>query len=110
MTKAIVVFGPTTKNTEALAKCVADGLRNEGAEVTLKNVTNTDMNELGRYDTVVLFCAINSLSELKNDSIDLYADMKDILVAGKKAAISGPEKCKQLMQNFPELLQLRRAA
>jgi flavodoxin len=32
-----VVFGHTTKNTETLANCVADGLKKSGAEVTLKN-------------------------------------------------------------------------
>lgn len=86
-TKTIVVFGPTTKNTEALVKCVADGLKKSGAEVTLKNVISADINELKEYDAIVFVCTLKGVGKLQDDSIDLYADMKDILLAEKKHAV-----------------------
>jgi flavodoxin len=63
-----VVFGPTTKNTEALANCVADGLKKSGAEVTLKNVISADINQLKEYDAIVFVCTLKGVGKPQDDS------------------------------------------
>lgn len=83
MEKAIVVFAPTVKNTEALAEYAADGLEKGGVHVTLKNVMDASIDELNQYDTIVLFCPTRDINKQPDSSIDLHSDLNDLLVAAK---------------------------
>ena len=55
MSKAIIIYGSTTGNTEMVAKQVADVLSGIGHEVTVKDVVDTKVEELGNgYDITIL--------------------------------------------------------
>jgi flavodoxin I len=89
MTKAIIIFGSTTGNTEELSEGVAEGLKSS-AEVTIENVADTDINALADYDLLVFGCPTWGEGELQEDFIDFYEEMTEDIFKGKKAAVFGP--------------------
>jgi flavodoxin I len=96
MAKAILVYGSTTGNTETLSKSVIEGLKKGGVEVTLKNVTETDVNELKDYDLIVFGSSSwgvggeSRIEMLQEDFRDFYDRMGSISLKGKNAAVFGP--------------------
>ncbi|MGV8146941.1 MAG: flavodoxin [Alkaliphilus sp.] len=100
MSKAIVVFGSTMGNTETLAASVVEGLKEGGKEVTLKNVTDTKIEELTDYDLVVMGCSTWGLGELQDDFISFYDAMSKGMLDGKKAAVFGPGDSGMYPDNF----------
>ncbi len=54
MADAVIVYGSTTGNTEQLAGYIADGMKEAGASVTVRNVTDMDADGLLKYDILVL--------------------------------------------------------
>jgi len=90
MAKVLLVYGSTTGNTESLAQSVETGLENGGAEVTVKNVTDTKVEELADYDVLVFGCSTWGEGELQEDFIDFHDEMSNISLQGKKVAVFGP--------------------
>ena len=90
MAKVILVYGSTTGNTEVLSEHVAAGLKQAGADVTVKNVTDAGVDELIDYDAIVFGCSTWGDGELQEDFIDFHDEMDGILLEGKKAAVFGP--------------------
>ena len=90
MAKGILIYGSTTGNTETLSEGVVEGLKQGGVEVTAKNVTEANVNELTQYDLIVLGCSTWGEGELQDDFIDFYDEMPKISLTGKKAAVFGP--------------------
>ena len=90
MAKAIIIFGSSTGNTETLAQSVSLGLKEDGVEVTVKNVTGASVEELADYDVVVLGASTWYDGELQDDFVSFYDKMANLSLAGKKAAVFGP--------------------
>ena len=90
MAKVVLVYGSTTGNTEVLSEHVAAGLKQAGADVTVKNVTDAGVDELVDYDAIVFGCSTWGEGELQDDFIDFHDEMDGILLEGKKAAVFGP--------------------
>jgi flavodoxin I len=91
MSQAIIVFGSTTGNTEILAYKISEGLKTGGVEVTVKDVVNTDVEDLVDYDLIVLGCSTWGLGDLQDDFIDFYDNLTGLpSLEGKKAAVFGP--------------------
>ena len=89
-TKAILIYGSTTGNTETLAEGVVSGLKRDGTEVTVKDVTEADVNKLLDYDVIVLGSSTWGDGELQDDFLDFYDKMDKVSLTGKKAAVFGP--------------------
>jgi flavodoxin I len=68
--KVILIYGSTTGNTETLAEGVVSGLKRGATEVTVKDVTEAEVD--------------------KDDFVDFYNKMDKVLLTGKKAAVFGP--------------------
>ena len=90
MAKTILIYGSTTGNTEALSEHVAAGLKQGGADVTVKDVADTGVDELASYDAIVFGCSTWGDGELQDDFIDFHADLDGASLDGKKAAVFGP--------------------
>ncbi len=90
MAKTILIYGSTTGNTEALSEHVAAGLKQGGADVTVKDVADTGVDELASYDAIVFGCSTWGDGELQDDFIDFHDDMDGTSLDGKKAAVFGP--------------------
>ena len=73
MVKAILIYGSTTGNTEALSEHVAAGLKQGGADVTVKDVSNTGIEELASYDAIVFGCSTCAASSIAKLAVDADA-------------------------------------
>jgi flavodoxin I len=89
-TKAIVIYGSTTGNTETLSAEVAKGLRNGGMEVTVMDVRKADVKKLTDFGLIVLGCSTWGEGELQDDFVDFYNAMSKESFEGKKTAVFGP--------------------
>ncbi len=73
-----------------LSEHVAAGLKQAGADVTVKNVTDAGVDELIDYDAIVFGCSTWGEGELQDDFIDFHDEMDGTFLEGKKAAVFGP--------------------
>jgi len=100
MKKAIVIYGSTTGNTKSLSKYVEKGLKASGADVVVKNVAESNPEELKDYDVIILGCSTWGDGELQDDFIPFEEKMSKIKLDGKKGAVFGcgdsmyPQFCK----------------
>ncbi len=93
MSKALVIFGSTTGNTETMAQTVAKGLEEAGMDVEVKNVTDCAPADMaGDCDLVVLGCPAygDDSIELQDDFVDFYEDMDSVKLNGKPYAVFAP--------------------
>ncbi len=90
MKKAIIIYGSTTGNTETLSKYVEKGLKASGIDVVVKNVTDSDPEELKDYDVIILGSSTWGDGELQDDFIPFEEKMRKIKLDGKKGAVFGP--------------------
>jgi len=54
MAKALVIYYSRTGNTKKMAESVAEGIKNEGMEVVIKEVKDVDAGELLKYDAIAI--------------------------------------------------------
>ncbi len=93
MAKALIVFGSTTGNTEAVANQIGEVMSGKGVEVTVKNVTDVSVSELGgEYDVTLLGSSTWGDSEIEfqedfQEFFDNEIDNADL--KGKKVAVFG---------------------
>ncbi|MCI2424449.1 flavodoxin [Candidatus Acetothermia bacterium] len=106
MRTAIVVFGSTTGNTERLAGSVAEGLKEGAVKVTVKNVTQTKVEELGAYDCIILGSSTWGLGELQDDFVPFYEKLANVTLNGKKAAVFGTGDENTFPDNFCEAVDI----
>lgn len=92
MPNALIVYGSTTGNTETVAHQVSDVLISQGLEVTVKNVVNTKIEELGNgYDLTLLGVSTwgDDEIEFQEDFEPLYDEMDKANLKDKKVALFG---------------------
>ena len=106
MANVVVIYGSTTGNTEELAGRVAAGLKNGGAGVTVKNVTDASTDDLAGYDAIVFGCSTWGEGELQDDFIDFHEEMRDVSLQGKKVAIFGPGDSDDYPDTFCEAVNI----
>ena len=106
MAKTILIYGSTTGNTEALSEHVAAGLEQGGADVTVKDVADTGVDELASYDAIVFGCSTWGDGELQDDFIDFHADLDGASLDGKKAAVFGPGDSDDYPDTFCEAVDI----
>ncbi len=92
MSKALIVYGSTTGNTEIVAEQIVEILKDKGVEVTLKNVVDATVAELGKeYDLTVLGSSTwgEEDIEFQEDFAQFFEDMDKAELKDKKVAIFG---------------------
>lgn len=92
MSKALVIFGSTTGNTEAVAETISVTLGENGFEVELKNVTDVKVSELGgEYELTVMGASTwgHDEIEFQEDFEPFYEEMMGAEIRGKKVALFG---------------------
>ncbi|MBI2300264.1 MAG: flavodoxin [Armatimonadetes bacterium] len=89
-TRAIVVWGSTTGNTETMAKTVANGLAAEGWDVAVRECVGVSAGELADYDLVVLGSSTWGSGELQEDIAPLYEELAFTRLDGRAMAVFGP--------------------
>ncbi|MGX1901217.1 flavodoxin [Thermolongibacillus altinsuensis] len=89
MAKAIMVFTSMTGNTEEMAEAIAEGVRQQGIELEVKEVLDATAAELEQYDGILLGAYTWGDGELPDDFLDFYDELDEVDLAGKKAAVFG---------------------
>lgn len=93
MKKALIIFGTTTGNTEAMADMVKQTLEEKGLETQVKNVTEADVEDLSAgYDLLVLGCPAygDDQVELQEDFADFYERLDGISLNNCNVAVFAP--------------------
>lgn len=106
MNKAIVIYGSTTGNTESIAEEVQKGLEKGGRDVTVKNVTDADINQVKDYDLIVLGSSTWGMGDLQDDFESFYNEMKKEIFAGKKVAVFGTGDSDMYPDSFCEAVKI----
>ncbi len=91
MAKAIVVYGSSSGETEWVSEIIADVLRENGIEVTLKDVTELgEPEDILNYDLILIGSSTWGLGELQRDMKVFEPELRKLNLAGKFAAAFGP--------------------
>lgn len=78
-----------TGNTEEMAEAIAEGVREQGIELNVKEVLDAVAVELEQYDGILLGAYTWGDGELPDDFLDFYDELDDVDLTGKKAAVFG---------------------
>ena len=90
MKKAIIIYESTNHNTENLVGSLCRAVRKAGVcDVTIKDVTETNVNELYDYDRILLASSVCRNDKLQNGFINFYEEMKELDLKGKKISAFG---------------------
>lgn len=92
MSKALIVYGSTTGNTEATAKQIGEVLSQQGVEVTIQDVTRTQVADLGGdFDLTLLGSSTwgDADIEFQEDFAPFYDTLDQANLKGRKVALFG---------------------
>lgn len=92
MASALIVYGSTTGNTEAVAEQLESILKDAGHTTKVLNASDASAAGLcDGYDVVLFGCSTwgQDSIELQDDFIPIFDDFDKIGVSGKKAAAFG---------------------
>lgn len=92
MAKVLIVFGSTTGNTEQVAEWISADLAAQGHAVTLKNVVDATVAELGgEYDLTLLGVSTwgDEEVEFQEDFEPFYEDLDAAKLKGAKVGLFG---------------------
>ena len=82
MAKALVIYYSRTGNTKKMAESVAEGIKNEGLEVVLKEAKDVDSEELLKYDAIAIGSPTYygtmaaQIKELFDDSVKFHSKLE----------------------------------
>lgn len=89
MSKIIMVFASMTGNTQEMADLIAEGVREEGIELEVKEVFDANASSIEEYDGILLGAYTWGDGDLPDEFLDFYENMDDLNLHGKKAAVFG---------------------
>lgn len=92
MPKALIVYGSTTGNTETVAGRIEDVMSQKGFSVTLKNVIDAKVEELGNgYDVTLLGASTwgEDDIEFQEDFEPFFEQLDRAKIKDKKVALFG---------------------
>jgi len=93
MSKALIIFGSTTGNTEKMSDMIQETLDENGMETEIKNVTDASVSDLtGEYDLILLGCPAygDDEVEFQEDFEEFYENMDGLDLGGGKFAVFAP--------------------
>ena len=89
MSKIAVVYWSGTGNTEAMAKCVVEGTKENNADVALFEAENFSADKVDQYDVIVFGCPAMGAEVLEESIFEpMFQACKDKL-KDKKIALFG---------------------
>lgn len=89
MSKVAVVYWSSTGNTEAMANAVAEGAKENGAEVSVLTSAEFDSSQVDNYDAIAFGCPAMGAEELEySEFLPMFEDCEPKL-KDKKIALFG---------------------
>lgn len=89
MSKIAVVYWSGTGNTEEMAKCVANGIKNKGAEAVLTEADAFHPEDLANYDGVAFGCPAMGDEVLEETIFEPMFTACEASLSGKNIALFG---------------------
>lgn len=89
MSKIAVVYWSGTGNTEQMAQAVLEGAKENGADVTLFNVSEFDPSKMDAYHAVAFGCPAMGAEVLEESEFQPMWDSCEVRLSGKKIALFG---------------------
>lgn len=89
MSKMAVIYWTMSGNTEAMANAVAEGAKGAGAEVEVKQVSETSAAEALGYDLLALGCPAMGAEVLEESEFEPFFTELEGSLSGKKVALFG---------------------
>lgn len=87
MGKILIVYASMTGNTQSMAKYIAEGVKEAGYPVEVKDAVMTNVEELPKYDGILI--GAYSWDGVPDEILDIYDGLAEIDLKGKKAAVFG---------------------
>ena len=87
--KAAVIYWSGTGNTEAMANAVADGMRENGAEVSVFTASEFGSDKVADFDSLAFGCPAMGAEVLEEDEFEPMFTAVEGSLKDKKVAIFG---------------------
>lgn len=84
-----VIYWTGTGNTQIMAEAVADAINAAGAEAVLQNVSETNADEVAKYDAFALGCPAMGAEVLEECEFEPFFTELEGKLSGKKVALFG---------------------
>lgn len=85
----LLTYTSMTGRNEKIAKYLATYLEEQGADVTLEQIVDTDAYELIEYNAVIVETYTYNDGEIPDEAQDFYEDLKDVDLDRTKFAVLG---------------------
>ena len=89
MSRMAVIYWSMTGNTEAMANAIAEGAAGAGAEVDVKQVCDTTVDEALGYGLLALGCPAMGAEVLEEAEFEPFFTELEGRLGGKKVALFG---------------------
>ena len=89
MNKVAIVYWSGTGNTEIMANCIAEGIKEAGAEVDLMGPTDFSAAKLSEYGVVAFGCPAMGAEVLEEMDFDPMFTGLEGSLSGKRIALFG---------------------
>ena len=89
MSKTAIVYWSGTGNTEAMANCIAEGVKDAGGDVTLFTPGEFSADKLGEFDTVAFGCPSMGAEQLEEGEFEPMFTALESALSGRKIALFG---------------------
>ncbi|MCQ6275217.1 flavodoxin [Bacillus sp. V3B] len=90
MSEMIMVFASMTGNTEEMANAIAEGIRQTGNDLEINDIIESpSASRLEKFDGILLGSYTWGEGDLPDEFLDLYEEMDEINLSGKKAVVFG---------------------
>ena len=89
MSKTAIVYWSGTGNTEAMANCIAEGVKDAGGDVTLFTPGEFSADKLGEFDTVAFGCPSMGAEQLEDGEFEPMFTALESALSGRKIALFG---------------------
>lgn len=90
MSEIIMVFASMTGNTEEMANAIAEGIRESGKELEINDIIEIPTaSKLEAFDGILLGSYTWGEGDLPDEFLDIYEEMEEIDLSGKKAVVFG---------------------
>lgn len=89
MSKVAIVYWSSTGNTEAMAKAVAEGVKEAGAEAVSFEAADFSADRLDEFDAVAFGCPAMGDEVLEEDEFEPMFQSCEAKLSGKKIGLFG---------------------
>lgn len=87
--KANIIYWSGTGNTEEMAKLIAEGLNDSGANVELKTVDNASIDDVKNCDVLILGSPSMGVEVIEECEMEPFVESIEGEVSGKKMVLFG---------------------